>query len=138
MNWYRQIVNLLESTDPKYPDKISYYKLRYIVADIHHRYDDMYYGDLDNRLQKYDYYVLQSIPLNKLNMDQWSHDDDLSDKYAEMPKEDMPPIVYDSMAKSIIDGTHRAHAAKKRGDTEIMAYVGLKEFRYPQWRKKRG
>ena len=35
-----------------------------------------------------------------------------------------PPLVYDSKAHSLIDGTHRLAALELRGETRVWVYVG--------------
>jgi hypothetical protein len=44
-----------------------------------------------------------------------------------------PPIVFDAVDRSIIDGTHRANATAKQGRRDILAYVGEAERLNPYW-----
>lgn len=53
-------------------------------------------------------------------------------RYAAQPAFGAPPIVVDGADRSIVDGFHRYHAAKVRGDTHVLAYVG--EQPRPGWR----
>jgi hypothetical protein len=88
-------------------------------------------GDLGDRLDKYSNYILKEIPLNKIGLKEWDiYWPDVNDyklKYLENKK--YPPIVVDRYSNSenyycIIDGTHRANALNKAGETSILAFVG--------------
>jgi hypothetical protein len=50
---------------------------------------------------------------------EWSTSDEQIERYARMPLWSSPPIVFDPIDNSIIDGTHRAVAAERRGDETI-------------------
>lgn len=109
----------------EWQDTIDTADLLKMIEKIHYNPEDIHDGDLGERLWKYDQYVLQSVPISKIkNMNQFCFDDDpMIDDYVEMPVETMPPIVLTAGYK-IIDGSHRANAAKRRGMTHIPAYVG--------------
>ena len=95
-----------------------------ILAD---KYDDLFIdGDLDERLDEYDNYILKEIDIDDLNLDEWDIYYDLIDHYQELYHENKnyPPIVIDENY-SIIDGTHRANAIKNIGYNKILAFVGL-------------
>ena len=88
-------------------------------------------GNLAERLEYWDYYTLEELPIDKVGL--WEWDTDQSDieayklKYIE--KKEYPPIVVDKFSKGedyycIIDGTHRAKALQKAGETTILAFVG--------------
>ena len=49
--------------------------------------------------------------------------DDLVADYAQQDT-DAPPIIVDLEHGIIIDGNHRAEAAVKRGQSDVLAYVG--------------
>ena len=98
-----------------------------IVKQIHRNYDDFGEGDLSDRIFWFDQYKLTNLPLSKLNLDEWDVDEDLvADHVVAIMKssETMPPIVFDPIENSIIDGTHRANAYVKLGIESIPAYVG--------------
>ena len=62
-----------------------------------------------------------------MNLDEWDVDEDLvADHVAEIMKSrhTMPPIVFDPIEGSIIDGIHRANAYAQLGYDTIPAYVG--------------
>ena len=98
-----------------------------LAKQIHRNYDDFGGGDLTYRIFWFDQYKLTNLPLSKLNLDEWDVDEDLvADHVAEImkSKDTMPPIVFDPIENSIIDGTHRANAYDKLGYDTIPAYVG--------------
>jgi len=98
------------------------------VQSGHREPDDFIEGDIGDRIYWFDDYKLSSLPISNLNLDEHYVDEDLVDDYIEHIKyspKTMPPIVYDPIAKSIIDGIHRANAYAKLGYETIPAYVGL-------------
>jgi predicted nucleotidyltransferase len=98
------------------------------VQSGHREPDDFVEGDIGDRIYWFDDYKLSSLPISNLNLDEHYVDEDLVDDYIEHIKyspKTMPPIVYDPIAKSIIDGIHRANAYAKLGYETIPAYVGL-------------
>jgi hypothetical protein len=98
------------------------------VQSGHREPDDFVEGDIGDRIYWFDDYKLSSLPIANLNLDEHYVDEDLVDDYIEHIKDSpktMPPIVYDPIAKSIIDGIHRANAYAKLGYETIPAYVGL-------------
>lgn len=97
------------------------------VKNIHHTFQDIEEGDLPDRIYWFDDYELVELPLGKINLDEFYIDEDLIDEYIEHIKDSpntMPPIVYDPIAGSIIDGAHRANAYSRLGKTTIPAFVG--------------
>lgn len=98
------------------------------VQNIHREMNDFDEGDLTDRIYWFDNYKLTSIPITDLDLNEHYVDDTLVDEYVNKIKESpitMPPIVYDPIARSIIDGVHRANAYAKLGYSKIPAYVGL-------------
>lgn len=101
-----------------------------MTKQIHRNYDDFGEGDLSDRIYWFDEYKLTELPISKLDLEEWEVDEDLvADHVAEIMKSrhTMPPIVFDPIARSIIDGTHRANAYAKLGYDTIPAYVGSKQ-----------
>ena len=76
-------------------------------------------------LKKYTFYDLK-----KIIDDNFSYDEYKGKQMAAMPVDTMPPIVFDPINQSIIDGTHRANVRASAGDTTILAYVGVPETYY--------
>lgn len=98
------------------------------VKDIHREFSDIEEGDLPDRIYWFDEYKKSELPLSKINLDEFYVDEDLVEDYIEYIKDSpktMPPIVYDPIAGSVIDGMHRANAYARLGYETIPAYVGL-------------
>ena len=98
------------------------------VKKIHHTFQDIEEGDLPDRIYWFDEYKKSQLPLSQINLDEFGIDESLVDEYADLIKHSpgtMPPIVFDPIAGSIIDGAHRANAYAKLGYDTIPAYVGL-------------
>jgi hypothetical protein len=98
------------------------------VQSAHHTPEDFEEGDIGDRIYWFDDYKLTSLPVANLNLNEYYVDEDLVDDYVEQIQHSpntMPPIVYDPIAKSIIDGIHRAAAYSKLGHATIPAYSGL-------------
>lgn len=110
---------IIESVDP--------YTIFNQVKDIHREFRDIEEGDLPDRIYWFDDYKLVNLPLSKINLDEFYIDEDLIEDYIEYIKDSpktMPPIVYDPVANSVIDGMHRANAYARLGYDSIPAYVG--------------
>ena len=75
-------------------------------------------------VHQFDSFELQPVYLSTLGLRASSNKQAKIDQYAQS-KEEYPPIVIDGSNDWIIDGYHRANAAALRGDTTIMAYVGI-------------
>lgn len=98
------------------------------VKDIHREFRDIEEGDLPDRIYWFDDYKTTQLPLSQINLDEFIVDEDLVEDYIDYIKDSpntMPPIVYDPIAKSVIDGMHRANAYARLGYDTIPAYVGL-------------
>jgi hypothetical protein len=98
------------------------------VKEIHREFRDIEEGDLPDRIYWFDKYKTSQIPLSQINLNEFEVDEDLVEDYIEYIKDSpktMPPIVYDPVAGSVIDGMHRANAYARLGYDTIPAYVGL-------------
>ncbi len=103
------------------------------VQKIHRALDDFSEGDLGDRIYWFDDYKLVNLPISKLNLDEHWVDEDYVEDYMNHiadSKHTMPPIVFDPIAGSIIDGTHRANAYARLGNKTIPAYVGNTKSQY--------
>lgn len=82
-------------------------------------------GDLAERLEEYNKYVLKELLLDTLDLDEWELDKDIAEEYRlkYLKGKEYPPIVVDA-EYCIIDGIHRANGLKKAGLTKILAFVG--------------
>jgi hypothetical protein len=99
-----------------------------LVQRIHRNPDDFVDGDLAKRLDKYKFYILKTIPISDLDLNEWDVKDYLVDELSDMIKKNStyPPIVV-THNMSIIDGIHRANALHELGHKEINAYVGVRK-----------
>jgi hypothetical protein len=117
-----------DAWNPKIDETVDAHTIYSDVQSGHREPDDFIDGDIGDRIYWFDDYKLTSLPLSNLNLDEHYVDEDLVDDYVEHIKDSpktMPPIVYDPIAKSIIDGIHRANAYANLGYDTIPAYVGL-------------
>ena len=103
----------------------------YVYAQYLHRNDDDFYeGNLGKRIEKYKFYKLVEIPIDKLNLDEWNVEDDIVDVFVKKYKisKNYPPIII-TPKYSIIDGIHRANALKNSDVTTIKAWIGMKNIK---------
>ena len=94
------------------------------VRRLHPSQDDLQHGDIIHRIERFRAYELRQLAVAELKLAEWAISEELVAEYA-VRTELAPPIVYDPIAGSIIDGTHRANAAYLRGEAVIAAYVGV-------------
>ncbi len=119
----RKWITLVEGI---HPAEIETSELVAWAKRIHHNDYDWDDGDIYDRIWQFYRYELKSVPISSLPQDEWDCDEDQAEEYSQLPADTSPPIIYDPINDSIIDGTHRLHAAKMRGDRHILAYVGVK------------
>lgn len=113
----------LIETMSAYPVLVDADFVQRYVRGLHSRPEDFADGDLAHRIWRFRRYTLESMPLAALDADQFGTDDALVADYAAQTSP-APPIVYDPLDASIIDGTHRARALRARGAEHIWAYIG--------------
>jgi hypothetical protein len=90
-----------------------------------------------NHLKRFNFYVLGRIPMAMINFEDWELEDDraeASSKHETSP----PPIIWDELDETIIDGVSRALAADRGGYDSILAYIGQPEEENPDWVRLRG
>ena len=104
-----------------------------LVGSIHARPEDLLDGDLGHRLEKFTRYVRGRLKLDEIDLDEWLLDNRAVDELAVLPPETRPPVVYDAVAGSMIDGLHRANAAFRTGHSEIEAFIGIEANLDPDW-----
>jgi hypothetical protein len=110
----------------KYPSSMRDHEMIEYVAELHYRPEDVYEGDLRDRIEQFTRYDLQELDTANLHIE-WGINrglvDDIKD---EMIASNFayPPIVYDPVHNSIIDGTHRFAALQELGKTKVWAYIG--------------
>ena len=116
---------LAESTNPKSasPNQIfDYIESIHTGPGLHDTNDDEL--STEEWVHQFDSFELQPVDLSTLALKAGSNKQAKIDQYAQS-REEFPPIVIDGSSDWIIDGYHRANAAAQRGDTTIMAYVGV-------------
>ncbi len=97
------------------------------VQSIHDDYESSFVdGDLGDRIEEFEQYELQLVPIDKINIDEFSIDTSKMREYIEEYKKsnDYPPIVLNDEF-GIIDGTHRVNALERLGLKEVKAWVGV-------------
>lgn len=92
-----------------------------LVKSLHKNKEDFNDGDLLERIYKYPYYKLETIPLNFIEADEWHTEEERILDYAQRGSE-FPPIVLTPNC-AIIDGSHRVKAAKIKNQKTILAYI---------------
>ena len=100
-----------------------------LVFRSHHTPEDFDEGDIQERIDKFDYYHLVKINLKTLDRDEFDVNYGLVEYYVEKIKnegiENMPPmLISDSL--EIIDGIHRLNALLDFGVDEATVYLGSK------------
>lgn len=99
-----------------------------IVNKIHRNKADFAEGDLTDRIYWFNEYELGNLPIKELNLSEFDIDEELVKSFMQKIKQNssqMPPIVFDPVSGSIIDGIHRANACARLGMKSIPAYVGI-------------
>lgn len=97
------------------------------IQVIHDDYESSFVdGDLGDRIEEFEQYELQIVPIDKINIDEFSLDTSKMREYIEVYKKfnDCPPIVLND-EYGIIDGTHRVNALERLGLKEVKAWVGI-------------
>ncbi len=102
------------------------------VAETNDR-DDAYEGPVPHRILRYRSYRLVDLPVSVPDVEGWAYDGDLVVEYAGTPGDRFPPVVFDPVAGTLIDGCHRLQAAILRGDATLSALVGVVGSEDPGW-----
>lgn len=96
------------------------------VSNIHRNYEDFEDGDLGERLEMYDKYIVKVVDINKIDTEEFQLDDDLVDEYIDKYKKtNTYPLSVITSDYNIIDGTHRLNALKTIGITKVLVFVGV-------------
>jgi len=112
----------------KIGDKLFEGDIYQYVQSIHDDYESSFVdGDLGARIEKFEKYELMLVPIDKIDIDEFSLDTSKMREYIEEYKKsnDYPPIVLND-EYVIIDGTHRVNALERLGLKEVKAWVGIK------------
>lgn len=119
----RRYIDLIENAQANaWPATMSAKELLKHAKQWHQITQDFVDGDIVHNIMSYETYDLRRVPLDHLDLDGFEIDDDKVADYAERTTE-APPIIVGQWGM-ILDGNHRANAAAKRGDKDILAYVG--------------
>jgi hypothetical protein len=125
MKVYEILDHTIIRMDENYPIKVTAdWVIRY-VAEMNDR-EDPYEGEVPEHISEFTSYVLREVPIDEINVGDFSYDPKLAAEYANGSRDTAPPIVYDVMNHLVIDGFHRVHAARLRGDQYISAYIGVR------------
>lgn len=118
----RQYISIVENAQMAWPATMSGEELLKLAKQWHPNAQDFVDGDIVHNIMSYDTYHLRRVPLEHLDLEGFEIDDSKVADYAEKTTE-APPIIVGQWGM-ILDGNHRANAAAKRGETDILAYVG--------------
>jgi len=114
-----------------WPNRIDGVELAKRVMGFHHTPEDFNDGDIYQNITSFGEYQLKRFPLSGLNLNLYYVDDDRVAEYSTKVSDSAPPVIINPVDRVIIDGFHRANAAKKRGETDILAYVGVESTYEP-------
>lgn len=105
-----------------------------LAQELHTREDDWHEGDIGARIEQFSHYVSRQLDVSKLNPHEYFIDEDKVDEYLEQIKASdgsCPPIIFDEVNDTIIDGAHRVAALQKGGFETVDAFVGTEKFYTP-------
>lgn len=113
----------------------TYERVAAEVTRLHTQQQDLDEGDLLNRLDRYTAYVFKKIRVTDLDLFEFALCEDVVAEYAALylATGTYPPIVYDEVDRSIVDGLHRANALARCGLAEIDAFVGTDVHLNENW-----
>lgn len=126
--------NELEDTEPfeeseKYgkEDMIFYEDIIDYIKDKHHTLEDFEEGDIIERISQYYWYYLSEIKIKDTDYENYDYDQEKVNLMTQNIKENSfkyPPIIFDPLNKTVIDGIHRIRALKGLGVEKVKAYIG--------------
>lgn len=121
--------------NPSNVDLISHQVVWEEVMRLHSRPQDIKQGDLLRRLDRFDFFVRGTVPISSINLKEFFIDEGKVYKFVALIRANSPtpPIVFDSVSNSIIDGFHRSVAHARLGLKSIDAYMGLAEHMDFYW-----
>ena len=99
----------------------------FITNYIKKHHDENLHPDYLDNLNKFSKFILKNIPVNSLKLELSGLDRAKVEQYKKMNFDTAPPIVVGD--GYVLDGYHRATAAKELGIPSIKAYVGTKDVR---------
>lgn len=116
-------------------DLISYDQALQQIKSIHSKQRDFDDGDLVDRLSQFNAFEVRKLVIAELDADEFLVDEELVDQYVAKISagEISPPIIYDEVNASMIDGIHRLNALKKSGALFIESWVGTEATLDPDY-----
>lgn len=96
------------------------------MTQYHLKPGEKLHPDYEKHLDSFEKFELKKLPLDAIPSDLSGLDKTKVQQYSKQTTSAAPPIVFNATDNHILDGYHRVNAAKARGDTHIMAYVGTK------------
>lgn len=111
---------------------------RFVQAEVlrlHSNPQDFDEGDLLHRLDQFNAYIRKSIPVEQINLNEFALCEEVVTEYMDlyMSTQTYPPLVFNAISNSMIDGLHRANALARLGLTQIDCYVGTAQTADPFW-----
>jgi hypothetical protein len=115
--------------------EVTHQEVMQQVENIHSNRQDLDDGDLRNRIDRFDVFIRKAVPIASIDLGEFSINDETVQDYVQLYRAtgSYPPIVFDEVSGSIIDGLHRANALVLCGLTEIEAFVGIAKNLDPTW-----
>jgi hypothetical protein len=103
------------------------------VREQHHSPEDLDEGDLNDRLWQFEAYEERLMPIDEFDLGEFAVHDDLVEEYAERIAngEVPPPIVWDPVNRSTIDGITRLNALARCEMTHVAVLVGIERTYTP-------
>ena len=135
--FFRKYLDILSEGDdsPVYDAKF----IKDYMSKYHLKPGEQLHPDYSAHLDTYNKFELKKIPLDTIPSELGGLDKAKVQQYAtQKSTSSAPPIVYNGTNNYILDGYHRVNAAKSRGDTHIMAYVGTRPPPPPMTAKTAG
>lgn len=114
-----------------YPSLILTPDLVEQVKALHYQPQDFDEGDIVDRLYEFASYTLQERPIEDLGHSPFYLDWELVDSYCSLILQNpsYPPVIFNPIERSLIDGGHRLHALLRLKHSTVLCYVGHE--RYP-------
>lgn len=111
-------------------DTVDCCKLNRMIARIHYCKQDIWDGDVADRIEKFSYYQLKEIAIESIvDYKDYSTDFERVDAYSDLDYQTMPPIIVHRIEGAndfwLVDGGHRAQSCLKQGRQTIKAFVNL-------------
>lgn len=128
---YLEGMKHIENGKLKYPKIMRDFEIINLVRSHHKRPEDIEEGDLLKRIEQYPSYELTNLNIDDLIKKNIHKQWDIDKNRMQQIKEEIiqnnyeyPPIIYDPINKSVIDGIHRLNALIELGVKTVLVYIG--------------